>query len=154
MASAATYAPSGSSYYVWWFPGSPVRVHLSLDVVRRLGEQLQTTPAQGFLFGKTADGATEILDFQSSPAPAAEPRRNARRVRPVFPALLCTFAILVALVAVGSRWWAERGMAGSTAARTGARPAQPLSVLVMGLRAKRQNGDVEITWNHDSPVVA
>ena len=72
MASAATYAPSGSSYYVWWFPGSPVRVHLSLDVVRRLGEQLQTAPAQGFLFGKTADGATEILDFQSSPGPIPE----------------------------------------------------------------------------------
>src|SRR5690242_4304720 len=72
MSSAATYAPSGSSYYVWWFPGSPVRVHLSLDVVRRLGEQLQTAPAQGLLFGKTAEGATEILDFQSSPGPIPE----------------------------------------------------------------------------------
>ena len=72
MASAATYAPTGFSYYVWWFPGSPVRVHLSLDVVRRLREQLPTTPAQGLLFGKTADGATEILDFQSSPGPIPE----------------------------------------------------------------------------------
>ena len=55
-------------YYVWWFPGSPVKVHLALDVVRRLKHRLSESGAaiseEGLLFGGTRDGATEILDFQ------------------------------------------------------------------------------------------
>jgi hypothetical protein len=66
--TSGTYTATGLSYYVWWFPGSPVRVHLSLDVVRRLSEQLGPGGAQkggeGLLFGKAVDGTTEVLDFQ------------------------------------------------------------------------------------------
>jgi hypothetical protein len=45
-----------------------VRVHLSLEVVRRLAEQLRPggaeTAHEGLLFGKATDGTTEVLDFQ------------------------------------------------------------------------------------------
>lgn len=63
----------GFHYYAWWFPGSPVRVHLALDVVRRLKEQLHhgEAPAEGLLFGKATDGTTEVADFQ--PAPGCVP---------------------------------------------------------------------------------
>ena len=59
-----------TSYYVWWFPGSPVKVHLLLDVVRRLREELRfdrpEATGEGLLFGKVIEGATEVLDFQSA----------------------------------------------------------------------------------------
>lgn len=62
------YSSVGSGYYAWWFPGSPIRVHLSLDVIRRLRERLQLAGPQvereGLLFGKVTEGATEVLDFQ------------------------------------------------------------------------------------------
>jgi hypothetical protein len=68
MEVTAAATATGLNYYVWWFPGSPVRVHLSLDVVRRLAEQLRPggaeTAREGLLFGKAVDGATEVLDFQ------------------------------------------------------------------------------------------
>jgi periplasmic protein TonB len=55
-------------HYVWWFPGSPVKVHLSLSVVQRLGQGLWVTgngaSKEGLLFGRTQDGATEILEFE------------------------------------------------------------------------------------------
>jgi hypothetical protein len=56
-----------------------LKVHLALDVVRRLGEQLQfdtaQTTGQGILFGKTIEGGTQVLDFQ--PAAGSIPERVA-----------------------------------------------------------------------------
>ena len=65
MAVAEPSALTEPRYYVWCFPGSPVKVHLALDVVQRLKERLK--PAiqdEGVLLGRALDGATEILDFQ------------------------------------------------------------------------------------------
>jgi hypothetical protein len=60
--------PAAPQHYLWWFPGCPVKVHLALDVVQRLNERLRCTQAvasdEGLLFGKAADGTTEILDLQ------------------------------------------------------------------------------------------
>jgi outer membrane biosynthesis protein TonB len=69
MASAESYVPTAPTHYVWWFPGSPVKVHLDLQVVRRLKEQLQQSgpgaaQQEGLLFGRKLDGATEILDLR------------------------------------------------------------------------------------------
>ena len=67
METTESYAPTGCSYYAWWFPGSPVRVHLALEVIRRLRERLQLDQkmtGEGLLFGKVAEAATEVLDFQ------------------------------------------------------------------------------------------
>jgi len=76
MATTESYASSGVSPYVWWFPGSPVKVHLSLDVVRRLKEQLQLAGGkavvEGLLFGHAAEGATEVLDFQPAAGSVAD----------------------------------------------------------------------------------
>src|SRR5207245_176464 len=33
-------------------------------------------------------------------------------------------------------------------------PPAPLSALAVGLHARRENRDVEITWNRESPVIA
>ena len=59
-------APS-PQHYAWWFPGSPIKVHLDLQVVRRMQEYLQNSkpgvPQEGLLFGKASAGITEILDF-------------------------------------------------------------------------------------------
>jgi hypothetical protein len=67
MATAETVGPA-PQYYLWWFPGSPVKVHLALTVVQRLKHQwLDTGPLtsqEGLLFGEIREGATEILDFQ------------------------------------------------------------------------------------------
>lgn len=59
--------------YTWTFPGAPIRIILSLDVVRRLRKEMeeavrtpQATGAGGILLGKAA-GRTkrvEILDFR------------------------------------------------------------------------------------------
>jgi hypothetical protein len=66
-AKLATYAPAPApEHYVWWFPGSPVKVHLELGVAQRLKNRLDQAagaPQQGFLFGRALDGITEILDF-------------------------------------------------------------------------------------------
>ncbi len=55
-------------HYLWWFPGSPIMVHLDLRVVERLHEQLremrQEGVRQGLLFGRHLGTTTEILDFQ------------------------------------------------------------------------------------------
>lgn len=76
MEMTESLASAGFNYYVWWFPGSPVRVHLALDVVRRLKEQLHLAgpqaPEEGLLFGRAADGATEVFDFQSTPGRVSE----------------------------------------------------------------------------------
>jgi len=61
-------APADPKYYVWWFPGSPLKVHLDLQVIEglqtRLGGGASATTEQGLLFGRVSDGATEIDDFQ------------------------------------------------------------------------------------------
>jgi hypothetical protein len=74
MASTESYAPTG--YYVWWFPGSPLKVHLALEVVRQLREQFQLTGPQstgeGLLFGKAIEGGTEVLDFEPTDSSVSE----------------------------------------------------------------------------------
>ena len=67
-AKLATHTPAPApEHYVWWFPGSPVKVHLELDVAQRLKNRLEQsspgTPQEGFLIGRALDGTTEILDF-------------------------------------------------------------------------------------------
>lgn len=60
--------PARPKYYVWWFPGSPVKVHLALPVVEHLADNLQNqgavSPPQGILLGRFLEGATEILDVR------------------------------------------------------------------------------------------
>ena len=69
MATTETVVPVDPKHYVWWFPGSPVKVHLDLQVVQRLKQRLWENGAGnsegGLLFGRTRDGATEIVDFQA-----------------------------------------------------------------------------------------
>src|ERR1039458_5847498 len=36
MATAEIIGPAPPQYYLWWFPGSPVKVHLALSVVQRI----------------------------------------------------------------------------------------------------------------------
>jgi Gram-negative bacterial TonB protein C-terminal len=71
MASAEGLARADPKHYVWWFPGSPVKVHLDLGVVERLQDRLQRTgnpvAEQGLLFGRVHEGITEICDFQAVP---------------------------------------------------------------------------------------
>lgn len=89
MATPATYSSADPRHYIWWFPGSPVRVHLDLSVIEGLQKRLKDTgpgtPDHGLLFGRVAEGATEILDYQPasgrsmpemSAELAAEPRRR------------------------------------------------------------------------------
>ncbi len=68
MATALAVVPSDPKHYVWWFPGSPVKVHLDLQMAQRLNERLQGigagVPDQGLLFGRMSEGAVELLDFQ------------------------------------------------------------------------------------------
>ena len=68
MAIAGTHVATDPSQYVWWFPGSPVKVHLDLRVVASLQDRLRDTglgtAESGLLFGRVLDGATEILDFR------------------------------------------------------------------------------------------
>jgi outer membrane biosynthesis protein TonB len=69
--SKPTPATEGSPDYVWAFPGSPVRIHLSLSVVSNLREQLFTEfdPSSakeygGLLLGKVEAGRVHITDFR------------------------------------------------------------------------------------------
>jgi hypothetical protein len=72
MATAQTIGPEQTQRYLWWFPGSPVRVHLDLGVVEELKNRLlgpNAEPAhleEGLLFGEIRNGATAILDFEPS----------------------------------------------------------------------------------------
>src|SRR5690242_14173140 len=52
-------------HYVWWFPGAPIKIHISLGVVQRLSESFQNSRVahEGLLLGKPVNGVTEILDF-------------------------------------------------------------------------------------------
>ncbi|HYI93673.1 MAG TPA: hypothetical protein VEX68_09020 [Bryobacteraceae bacterium] len=61
-----------STDYVWTFPGSPIRIHLSLAVVARLREQLFTgfDPSSsreigGLLLGKVHAGGIHVKDIRS-----------------------------------------------------------------------------------------
>jgi hypothetical protein len=66
--STGTRAATQPSHYAWWFPGSPVRVHLDLRVIQGLQERLRDTgrgtDEHGLLFGRVQEGATEILEFR------------------------------------------------------------------------------------------
>ena len=65
MATTETLVPADPKHYVWWFPGSPVKVHIDLQVVQRLKDGLPGTgTSEGLLFGRVQNGAAEILDFQ------------------------------------------------------------------------------------------
>ena len=68
----STLAAELSPDYVWAFPGSPVRIHLSLSVVSKLREQLFTgfDPGSakeigGLLLGKAQAGRVDITDIRS-----------------------------------------------------------------------------------------
>jgi hypothetical protein len=260
-------AAGNFGYHVWWFPGSPVKVHLSFDVVAGVTRELQRHPnaiTQGFLLGRAADGITEILSFRpavvnaddpSAPSTYAEAEsvvgyyradsgdkfrlsdadlslaetllpklyqvfllihptafgppsasfffhNGSGRISPVsimeFPfdatslaaeecdqqegparatgrrsavespmslpqgqyrrfrtnailagCLLVVFGIGVAAAArTLGRWWPRVRKSPTQAA------VQSLSALSVGLGAKHQNDDVEITWNRESPVIA
>ncbi len=68
MATAEKYPVTVPRHYVWWFPGSPVKVYLDLHVIEQLQERLRDTgpgvTEQGLLFGSTPEGATEVSDFE------------------------------------------------------------------------------------------
>jgi DNA-directed RNA polymerase subunit F len=70
MATAQTVRPEQAHHYLWWFPGSPVRVRLDLGVVQELKNRLfgpnaePARPEEGLLFGEIRNGATAILDFE------------------------------------------------------------------------------------------
>lgn len=68
MATTGTCPSTDPRHYIWWFPGSPVRVHIDLGVVERLQERLRNSgsgvPEHGLLFGRVLEGATEIIEFQ------------------------------------------------------------------------------------------
>jgi TonB-like protein len=62
-------------YYVWSFPGCPLKVHLDLKLVERLQKQPRhatdvSSISQGLLLGRTLGTVVEINDFQ--PLPSAE----------------------------------------------------------------------------------
>jgi TonB family protein len=68
MATTGTHAETQPRHYAWWFPGSPVRVHVDLRVIEGLQKQLRDTghdaDEHGLLFGRVQEGATEILEFR------------------------------------------------------------------------------------------
>lgn len=70
MATTEILVTADPKHYVWWFPGSPVKVHLDLQVVQQMKEHLRDAgagAAAGLLFGRLSGGAVEILDFQPAP---------------------------------------------------------------------------------------
>jgi hypothetical protein len=73
MATIEPVVQADPERYVWWFPGSPVKVHLDLKVVRQLNQRLAGkgigASGTGLLFGRIQDGVTEILDFQPATGP-------------------------------------------------------------------------------------
>src|SRR5438046_1202348 len=54
--------------YTWWFPGAPVKVQLTLDVVESLQAELrgasERPQPQGLLLGKISGQITKVLGFQ------------------------------------------------------------------------------------------
>jgi len=89
MPITGTSASTDPRHYIWWFPGSPVRVHVDLCVIEGLQERLRDSEPErvehGLLFGQILQGAVEISEYQpvsnrSVPetiaALAAEPRKR------------------------------------------------------------------------------
>jgi hypothetical protein len=68
MPTTGTRASTDPLHYIWWFPGSPVRVHVDLCVIQGLQERLRDTgrgvAQRGLLFGRVLEGAIEILEYQ------------------------------------------------------------------------------------------
>ena len=63
-------AQANVQYYVWSFPGSPVKVQLDLKVVERLQKRFERgegTDEQGLLWGAILGNTTQISDLQSLP---------------------------------------------------------------------------------------
>src|ERR1700693_5491719 len=82
-------ATTDTRHYIWWFPGSPVRVHVDLCVIEGLQERLRDPVRgrveQGLLFGRVLQGAIEIFEYQpifnrnvpkTIASRAAEPRKR------------------------------------------------------------------------------
>ncbi len=68
MPITATRPSTDPRHYIWWFPGSPVRVHVDLGVIEGLQERLRD-PARGIaehglLFGRVFEGAIEIIEYR------------------------------------------------------------------------------------------
>jgi hypothetical protein len=68
MPTTGTATSTDPRHYIWWFPGSPVRVHVDLSVIAglqgRLGDSGPGGVEQGLLFGRVLQGAIEISDYQ------------------------------------------------------------------------------------------
>jgi len=65
MATAKVMAPAEPQQYLWWFPGSPLKVHLALRVVEQLKQRVMCSDAaEGLLFGQTRMGVTDIVESQ------------------------------------------------------------------------------------------
>jgi hypothetical protein len=61
-------ASTNPGHYIWWFPGSPVKVHVDLRVIEGLHQRLRHPrrglAEHGLLFGRVFEGAIEILEYQ------------------------------------------------------------------------------------------
>jgi hypothetical protein len=68
MPTTGTRASIDPLHYIWWFPGSPVRVHVDLCVIQGLHERLRDAgrgiAERGLLFGRVFEGAIEIFEYQ------------------------------------------------------------------------------------------
>jgi len=68
MPITGTATSTDSRYYIWWFPGSPVRVHVDLCVIEGLQARLRDTGLgkveRGLLFGRVLQGAIEISEYR------------------------------------------------------------------------------------------
>ena len=69
MAITESYASTDPRHYVWWFPGSPIKVHLDLQVIEGLqttatGQRVPDQANKDCSSAGSLDGATEILEFR------------------------------------------------------------------------------------------
>jgi len=68
MPTTGTSAATDPRHYIWWFPGSPVRVHVDLCVIEGLQERLRDSGRgrveHGLLFGRVLQSAIEIFEYQ------------------------------------------------------------------------------------------
>jgi hypothetical protein len=68
MPITGTATSTDSRHYIWWFPGSPVRVHVDLGVIEGLQARLRGSgPGRvehGLLFGRALQGAIEISEYR------------------------------------------------------------------------------------------
>jgi protein TonB len=104
---------------------------------------------------------SQLARLPSAPVPAPLPQRrrpgNGRRIAVAVGSLLLLL-ILGALIGVNLRflreWWLARARVERVAPVAVAPQAAAAADISIGLRAKRENGDVEISWNRNSPVIA